>query len=116
MHHQIVLWFEPFKMVVLPFCMALWALSNVPLQSAASKRTLFYIFLALLEIEVLSDLEWVVSACARCQSHPSNTNCALTAPTQTPKPFVAKKRRSAGLMLWVDSHEVVDPKIVVPFI
>ena len=45
----------------------------------------------------LRDLEWVVSACARCQSNPSSTNFALTAPTKTPKLFCGKRSRSADL-------------------
>ena len=40
-----------------------------------------------------------VSACARCQSNPSCTNCALTAATKTPKLFVAN-----GLGSWIQSE------------
>ena len=90
MHHQNVLWFEPGIKVVSLSCMALWAPSKIPLQTAPSKR-IFYLFWGV-SLNWIFDFEWVVSARAHCQGNPSSTNFALTAPTETPNLPCSKQR------------------------
>ena len=99
MHHQNVLWLEPFKLVVSPFCMAHWAQSK----RTAAKCTIKTYFVPLLGASrswILIDLEFVVSARARCQSNPSSTNFARITQTKTPKLFFSKKKSAALTVCW----------------